>query len=63
MASSFGKSPGETVGRLHDLAIGMEPEDGVIWVYGATEAEVLAFTSFGVEDLIEMIEMEGRRQA
>ena len=23
---------GETVDRLHDLAIAMEPEDGVIWV-------------------------------
>lgn len=38
---------GETIGRLHDLAIGLEPEDGVIWVYGTTEVEVLAFTPFG----------------
>ncbi len=54
---------GETVDRLHDLAIGMEPEDGVIWVYGTTEVEILAFTQFGVENLIEMIKMEGDRQA
>ncbi len=54
---------GETVDRLHDLAIGMEPEDGVIWVYGTTEVEILAFTQFGVENLIEMIAMEGDRQA
>lgn len=25
---------GETVDRLHDLAISMEPEDGIIWVRG-----------------------------
>lgn len=54
---------GETVSRLHDLAIGMEPEDGVIWVYGTTEAEILAFIPFGVENLIEMIVIEGDRQA
>jgi hypothetical protein len=36
---------GETVDRLHDLAIGMEPEDGVIWVYGTAEIEILAFTA------------------
>lgn len=46
---------GETVDRLHDLAIGMEPEDGIIWVYGPTDVEILAFTPFGVENLIEMI--------
>ncbi len=49
---------GETVDRLHDLAIGMEPEDGVIWVYGTEEIVVLAFTPFGVENLREMIAME-----
>ena len=49
---------GETVDRLHDLAIGMEPEDGVIWVYGTEKVEVLAFTPFGVENLREMIAME-----
>jgi hypothetical protein len=53
---------GETVDRLHDLAIGMEPEDGIIWVYGTADAEVLAFTPFGVENLVEMIDMEHDRQ-
>lgn len=53
---------GETVDRLHDLAISMEPEDGMIWVYGTTEVEVLAFTPFGVENLLEMIAMERDRQ-
>ena len=27
-----------TVDRIHDLAIGMEPEDGIIWVYGTIES-------------------------
>lgn len=53
---------GETVDRLHDLAINMEPEDGIIWVYGTEEAEVLAFTPFGVETLVELIAMERDRQ-
>lgn len=53
---------GETVDRLHDLAIGMKPEDGVIWIYGTAELEVLAFTPFGVENLLEMIEMDRDRQ-
>lgn len=53
---------GETVDRLHDLAIGMKPEDGVIWVYGLADIEVLAFTPFGVENLREMIAIERDRQ-
>ena len=53
---------GETVDRLHDLAIAMEPEDGVIWVYGIAEIEVLAFTPFGIENLREIIAMERDRQ-
>lgn len=53
---------GETVDRLHDLAIAMEPEDGVIWVYGTADIEVLAFTPFGVENLREMIAIERDRQ-
>ncbi|OWJ80839.1 hypothetical protein CDV52_20895 [Haematobacter missouriensis] len=53
---------GETVERLHELAIGMEPEDGLIWVYGNTDVEVLAFTPFGVENLCEMIGMQRDRQ-
>lgn len=53
---------GETVDRLHDLAISMEPEDGIIWVYGNADVETLAFTPFGVENLLEMIAMERDRQ-
>ena len=53
---------GETVDRLHDLAIAMEPEDSVIRVYGSNDDEVLAFTQFGIENLIEMIAMEQDRK-
>ena len=33
----------------------MEIEDGVIWVYGVGEDGILAFTDFGIENLIELI--------
>ena len=40
---------------LRDVASEMEIEDGVIWVYGVGEDGVLAFTDFGIESLIELI--------
>ena len=40
----------------------MEPEDGAIWVYGTAEGEILAFTPFGLENLLELIAMERDRQ-
>ncbi len=48
---------GETADRIFDLAIDMEPEDGVIWVYGLGEDTVMAFSAFGIENLREIIEM------
>lgn len=36
----------------------MEPEDGIIWIYGIAEVEAVAFTPFGVKNLLEMIVME-----
>ena len=49
---------GETVDRLFDLAIDMETEDGVIWVYGPGDHSVIAITPFGIENLQELIEMD-----
>lgn len=49
---------GETVDRIFDLAIDMEAEDGVIWVYGPGNDSVIAFTPFGIENLRELIEMD-----
>jgi hypothetical protein len=51
------KDLGEDVDWLYDVASEMEPEDGVIWVYGIGEDGVLAFTDFGIENLIDLIKM------
>ena len=52
---------GETVERIFDLALDMETEDGVIWVYGLGDDSVIAFTPFGIENLKELIEMDQDR--
>ncbi|MFX0543894.1 hypothetical protein ACEWPM_019700 [Roseovarius sp. S4756] len=52
---------GETVDRIFDLAIDMETEDGVIWVYGLGDDSVIAFTPFGIENLQEFIAMDRDR--
>ena len=33
----------------------MDTEDGVIWVYGLGDNGVMAFTDFGIENLIKLI--------
>ena len=48
---------GESEEWLHDIANEMEIEDGVIWVYGVGEDGVMAFTDFGIENLIDLIKM------
>jgi hypothetical protein len=48
---------GEDEHRLADVASEMEIEDGVIWVYGVGEDGILAFTDFGIDNLIELIKM------
>ena len=42
---------GEDVDFLYDAAMGLDTEDGVIWVYGPGDSEVMAFTDFGIEML------------
>lgn len=49
------KELGEDVDCLHEVALEMDIEDGVIWVYGLENDGVLAFTDFGVETLVELI--------
>jgi hypothetical protein len=46
---------GEDVDWLRDVAIEMDVEDGVIWVYGVNDEGILAFTDFGIETLVELI--------
>jgi hypothetical protein len=46
---------GEDVDRLHDLALELNVEDGLIWVFGPDDEGVLAFTDFGIETIVDMI--------
>jgi hypothetical protein len=46
----------EDIEALHDVALEMEPEDGLIWVHGLDDQGVIAFTKFGVENLVELLQ-------
>lgn len=48
---------GEDEDWLGDVANEMDQEDGLIWVYGAGDEGVMAFTDFGIETLIGLIEI------
>ena len=41
---------------LWDVANEMDQEDGLIWVYGPANDGVMAFTDFGIEALVDLIE-------
>ena len=42
---------------IQDLTLGLEPEDGVIWVYSANNDDgVLAFTDEGIEEVKLLLE-------
>ena len=51
------KDLGESEDWLFDVANEMDVEDGVIWVYGVGDDGVMAFTDFGIENLIELIKI------
>jgi hypothetical protein len=51
------KELGEDVDWLFDVALEMEPEDGVIWVQGLDDESIMAFTDFGVESLVDLIKV------
>ena len=36
---------------IHGITLGLEPEDGVIWIYGIDDDGVLAFTDDGIEEV------------
>jgi hypothetical protein len=46
---------GEDEDWLRNVASDMEIEDGVIWLYGAGDDGVQAFTDLGIENLIELV--------
>ena len=48
---------GEDVDFLFDVALEMDPEDGVIWVQGLDDEGVMAFTNFGVDNLVNLIKI------
>jgi len=49
---------GEDEDWLFELSIGMEPEDGSLWVYGVGEDGMPAFTRDGIDNLREIITEE-----
>ncbi len=51
------KDLGEDEDWLWHVANEMDAEDGLIWVYGAGDDGVMAFSDFGVETLMELIEI------
>ena len=48
---------GEDEDWLWDVANEMDQEDGLIWVYGTDDEEIMAFTDFGIETLTGIIEI------
>jgi hypothetical protein len=46
---------GEDEDWLSDVAVEMDQEDGLIWVYGPGDESVMAFTDFGIETLTALI--------
>lgn len=41
---------------LHEISVDMEPEDGVIWVYGLTEGGIIAFSDDAIDDLRALLD-------
>jgi hypothetical protein len=55
--SSVARMLGQGEDGLCDIAGEMDAEDGLIWVYGAADVGVMAFTDFGVETLTELVQI------
>jgi hypothetical protein len=51
------KDLGENEDWLSDVANTMDVEDGTIWVHGVGGDGVLAFTDFGIDNLIDLIKI------
>ena len=50
------KDLGVDVDLIHDLALGLEPEDGLIWVYDLDDGGMLAFTDDGIEEVQRLLD-------
>jgi len=55
--SRVAKDLGESEDWLFDVANEMDTEDGVIWVYGDSDDGVMAFTDFGIENLVDLVKI------
>jgi hypothetical protein len=55
--SLVAKELGESEDWLYDVAAEMETEDGLIRVYRVGDDAVMAFTDFGIENLIDLIKI------
>ena len=49
------KDLGENEDWISKVANQMDVEDGVIWVYGVSEDGMMAFTDFGIANLVDLI--------
>ena len=55
--SRVAKELGEDEDWLFAIASDMDIEDGVIWVYDSSDDGEMAFTDFGIENLIDLIKI------
>ena len=46
---------GEDEEWLHELSMGLDPEDGCLWVLDVGDREVQAFTEYGIDCLRQLI--------
>ena len=46
---------GEDEEWLHELSMGLDPEDGCLWVIDVGDREVQAFTEYGIDCLRQLI--------
>jgi hypothetical protein len=51
------KDLGENEDWLFDVATEMDVEDGVIWVRGVGDDGKMAFTDFGIDNLIDLVKI------
>jgi hypothetical protein len=55
MVERVAKDLGADVDLIFDLALGLEPEDGLIWVYGIDDDGIMAFTDDGIEEVRRLL--------
>lgn len=41
---------------LRQISVEMEPEDGCITIYGKNDESIIAFSDFGIETLVNLLE-------